>query len=426
MEVKALTRIILDGDFPYVLGNGINHTFFSGEYRKMFKFLEDFYKDYKEIPSEDTFSSKFPDFNFYVPREPLKFFIDELKRRREHMKMQETLSNVAEDLDNGNISEAKIQIRDLNAELNSLERSDSSLDIKANVKARMERYQLRKEAGGIVGIRTGFAHLDYALGGLQKEQLISILAKTGVGKTYLETCIGSNALLDGHNVLQFTTEMSAEKIQDRYDFLLASLMLEPINLNRFRSGTMTSKEEKIFQRYLEQILPRLENNLFIEKIVGGVGFVASRIEALEPDIVLIDSAYLMEDDRSTKADDWLRVAHITRDLKQCTNNGNRKIPIVINTQADRTTSVKTGPEIDNIGYSRALGEDSDIIIGMFQSPEMRMANEMGLKLLKHRDGNILNLTCSWDFEEAEFSSLYCTDNFINETVQKLKKRLGVA
>ena len=111
----------------------------------------------------------------------------------------------------------------------------------------------------------------------------------------------------------------------------------------------------------------------------------------------------MEDDRGAEQD-WLRVAHITRDLKMLAKNN--KLPILINSQADRTTSTKTGPELDNIGFSSAIGHDSDVVLALFRDEEMLEDREMKVKVLKQREGTTGSVLLNWDFSTMNFSSIY--------------------
>ena len=135
--------------------------------------------------------------------------------------------------------------------------------------------------------------------------------------------------------------------------------------------------------------------------------VSAEIDKYDPDIILIDSAYLMEDDQGAK-DDWLRVAHITRDLKKLAKRC--KKPIVINTQADKNTSKKTGPELGSIMYTQAIGQDSDNVIALFRDEIMLNDREMGLKVLKQREGTLGKLTINWDFDTMNFSDIFMESN----------------
>ena len=171
--------------------------------------------------------------------------------------------------------------------------------------------------------------------------------------TWLEIIIGSYLSLHGYRVLQGVTEMSEDIMRDRYEAVLFSMCYDvDFNYNAFKSGNLSPKIEQQFFDFLEEDLPNIEPVYIVT--ANGVMGLSADIEKYEPDIIMVDSAYLMEDDQGAK-DDWLRVAHITRDLKKLAKRV--KKPIMINTQADKNTSKKTGPELGSIMFTQAIGQD---------------------------------------------------------------------
>lgn len=220
--------------------------------------------------------------------------------------------------------------------------------------------------------------------------------------TWLEIIIGSYLQLQGYRVLQGVTEMSEDIMRDRYEAMLFSMCYgEPFNYNAFKSGTLNPKTEKLFLEFLENDLPHLEP-LYIVTATGVMALSAD-IEKYDPDVVLVDSAYLMEDDQGAK-DDWLRVTHITRDTKKLAKRCEK--PIIINSQADKNTSKKTGPEIGSIMYAQSLGQDSDDIWTIFRDEVMIQDKEMTLKLLKQREGSLGKIQLNWNFDVMDFSEIY--------------------
>lgn len=219
--------------------------------------------------------------------------------------------------------------------------------------------------------------------------------------TWLEILIGANCQLQNYRVLQFVTEMSEEIMRDRYEAVLFAKCYGSMNYNAFKSGALSLEDEKKYFEFLEEDLPNFEP-LIIATATGVMG-VSAAIDKYDPDIILIDSAYLMEDDQGAK-DDWLRVAHITRDLKKLAKRC--KKPIFINTQADKNTSKKTGPELGSIMYTQAIGQDSDNVLALFRDEVMINDREMGLKVLKQREGTLGKMTMNWDFDSMNFSEIY--------------------
>lgn len=219
--------------------------------------------------------------------------------------------------------------------------------------------------------------------------------------TWFLVLIACYCLLNGYRILFLTTEMAEEQVEDRIEAMLVKMMLGVnFNYGRFKSGTLTKEEEEAYFELLD--MKHTLEKLIIETATG-VSNVSAKIDQYDPDLILIDGAYLMEDDRGAK-DDWLRVAHITRDLKSLVKR--KKKVMVINSQADSTTSKKTGPELDNIGFSKAIGQDSDVVLGLVRDEEMLEDREAKVKVLKQREGVLGSVMLNWDFTTMDFSQIY--------------------
>ena len=212
-------------------------------------------------------------------------------------------------------------------------------------------------------------------------------------------------MLAGYKVCVFITEMSTELMQDRFEAMLFGMMNGALSYNAFKSGNLSAEQEQAYFEFLDKDLPKLEP-LIIESATG-ISSVISVIEREKPDLVLVDGAYLMEDEQGAK-DDWLRVTHITRDLKKAAKGWH--IPIVINSQADKNTSKKTGPELGSIMYTQSIGQDSDNVLALFRDEVMLNDKEMGIRILKQREGTLGKVIINWDFDRMRFDSIYAEDS----------------
>lgn len=421
IEVGLISKILESGDFVAVKDKQIKAYFISdGDNRKAFKYINDFYLKNGSVPTIRVFKQQFPNFildtyknaqtfeDTIGTEEPITFWCDEVRTKVKHNKICDIAEEMAEALNNldtekayGLMKKGLIYIENDVVETQAIDTTKDADDRKAS-------YLKRKENRGMIGIPMGIDKLDMLLKGMQKKQLITLIAKTGVGKSWFYVLIASYCQLNGYRVLFFTTEMAEEQIEDRLEAMLIPMMMgEEFNYGRFKSGTLTPQEEKIYFDFLD--MKSTLEPLIVETATG-VSNVSAKIEQYQPDVVFIDGAYLMEDDQGAK-EDWLRVAHITRDLKALAKL--KKIPICINSQADSTTSKKTGPELENIGFSKAIGHDSDVVLGLVRDEEMIEDREMKVKVLKQREGTLGNVVLNWDFTTMNFSTLY-SENGNNE------------
>ena len=209
--------------------------------------------------------------------------------------------------------------------------------------------------------------------------------------TWLEVYIGSHAMLNNYRVLQFVTEMSDAQMRDRYEAMLYSMCYGDFNYDNFKRGMLDRKTEKKYFQFLEDDLPNMEPLQIIT--ATGVMSVSAAIDKYKPDLVLIDGVYLMDDDQGADSD-WLRVAHITRDLKKLAKR--TKLPFFINSQADKNTSKRTGPELGSISYTQAIGQDC-------LPADTLVLTDCGYKRIQMLEGEVFKV-----FDGEKYKKAYCT------------------
>lgn len=411
VEKGFISKLIESKDFKTLKDKQIQPFFLTGDNRRVFQFISDVFKETGEVPTPRVIRQKFPNYDLETHNvenqevvgtdETLLYWCGELILKAKHNRMADITEEVAEKLDNGETEEAYSLMKKGVWKIEDEIVESSSVDITKNTDDRKKAYLERKKNKGMIGISTGIPHLDYILKGLIKETLTTLIAGTGVGKTWFLVLLGAYAQLNGYKVVCFITEMSTELMQDRFEAMLFGMMYGDFNYNNFKSGNLDLDTENTYFEFLEDDLPKLEP-LIIETATG-ISSVVSVIEREKPDLVLVDGAYLMEDEQGAK-DDWLRVTHITRDLKKTAKNWH--LPIVINSQADKNTSKKTGPELGSIMYTQSIGQDSDNVLALFRDEIMINDKEMGIKVLKQREGVLGKVIINWNFDKMNFKSIY--------------------
>lgn len=413
IERGLISKLLETGDMTLFKDKQIKPSFFRGENAKIIRYLDEYYMTNGCLPTARVFSSKYPKFKLESYEnadgrtivgtdEPLTYWCNELRMKVIHNTVCEELEEVFPLLDSFQTTKATDKIKKMILHLESELVESSSIDITSDKDARKLAYEERKRNKGMIGIPMGIDRLDTILKGMQPKQLITLIAKTGLGKTWFFILLAAYCQLHGYSVLFFTTEMSEEQIEDRLEAMLMGMLYDEFNYSKFKSGTLDKEQEELYFEFLDR--KEKFEPLIVESASGcGVSYVNAKIQQRKPDIVFIDGVYLMEDDRGSDQD-WLRVTHITRDVKQVAKS--TKIPILINSQADRTTSTKTGPELENIGFSSAIGHDSDVVLALFRDEEMLEDREMKVKILKQREGITGSVMLNWDFSTMNFSPIY--------------------
>lgn len=409
VERGFISKLVETGDMKLLKDLQIRPNFLTGDNKRVFLYISDMFTNTGEVPTPRVLLQKFPSYKLETHTESdvvgtdesLIYWCEELRTKAKHNMLADIVEGVANDLDNGNTEEAYTSMKKGVWQIEDEVVYSESVDITKDTADRKVIYLERKKNKGMMGIPTGIKHLDYMLKGLIKETLTTVIATTGIGKTWLLVLIAAYAQLNNFKVCIFITEMSTDLMRDRFDAMLFGMMYEGFDYNSFKSGSLSIEQENAYFEFLEDDLPKLES-LVIETATG-ISSIVAVIEREKPDLVLVDGAYLMEDEQSAK-DDWLRVTHITRDLKKTAKKWH--VPILINTQADQNTSKKTGPGLSDIKYAQSIGMDSDNILSMYRDEVMYNDNEMGIRVLKQREGITGKIVINWDFHKMNFKGIY--------------------
>lgn len=413
VERGFISKVLETGNMKLLKDLQIKEVFLTGDNRRVFHYIMEHFKTTGEVPTPRILLQKFPSYKLETHTEndvvgtdeSLVYWCEEVRTKAKHNRLADITEDVASKLDKGETEEAYSVMKQGVWQIEGEIVYSESVDITKNTEDRKAAYLERKKNKGMMGIPMGIPHLDYLLKGLIKETLTTLIATTGIGKTWFLVLIGAYAQLNGYKVCIFITEMSTDIMQDRFDAMLFGMMYEGFDYNDFKSGSLTTEKENQYFEFLEDDLPRLES-LVIETATG-ISSIVSVIEREKPDLVLVDGAYLMEDEQGAK-DDWLRVTHITRDLKKTAKNWH--VPIFINTQADQNTSKKSGPGLGDIKYAQSIGMDSDNILAMYRDEIMYNDNEMGVRVLKQREGATGKVVLNWDFHTMNFNSIYSEES----------------
>ena len=402
VEIGLISKLLETKDYDILKDKQITAKYFEKEYQPCIRFIDDFYMKNGTVPTIRIFEKKFPNVELETygdnvgTEEPLAYWCDEIRDKKTHNTIVGYMNEVADMLDSGQVSDAVKSIRKLvnKVELDLTE--TTAVDTTKDMDDRKKRYEERKRNKGILGIETGIKLLDYMLKGLQPKQLITLMAKTSTGKTWLFILFACYMWLQGYRVMFFTTEMSEEQIEDRLEAMAMGMLYSEFNYSDFKSGKLTPDQEKIYYEFLDT---KKGLETFIIDTATTVSSIRAKVELQEADIVFVDSAYLMEDEEGAEAD-HMRVTHIFRGLKKLAKS--LEIPICANTQQD----LKSKGGLESVNFAKAITHESDVVMRLERTEEMIEDKEAKIVLEKQREGVLGSVMLNWNFDTMNFGGIY--------------------
>lgn len=252
---------------------------------------------------------------------------------------------------------------------------------------RYDRYIEKGEDFEKFYVTTGFEELDELIGGWDRqEEVATIVARTGVGKTWclLKTAIAAASA--GLDVGIFSGEMSADSVGYRIDTLISH-----ISNGSIVHGNMSVKDEySHFMRNLPTMFKGSIRVLTPDMIDGKAGVTALRgfIKKYNLEMLCIDQHSLLEDDRNAR-NPVDAASNISKDLKKL--QVTEKIPIIAVSQQNRTQLDSGKVDSMQIAAADRIGQDSSVILFITSENDV-----MTLHLVKARNslsGKRLSYSC---------------------------------
>lgn len=374
---QIINKILQTKDYSIVKRNGLEASQFS-IYGEQFQFIVDHYKKNGNVPDMLTFQSYFPDFTFNEVYETDDYLMDRLYEENGYQKWSEILPTL-----NQKIKEDSRLAYDF-----MKEQMQSTLKPKAVCKGvniienAIERYDeyLNKQKGiSKPAISSGLPELDEIFGGWEAgDELITIVGRTGEGKSWTCTKFLTEAWKQEKRVGIYSGEMGPSSIGYRFDSIL----------KHFSNSSLNRGSEIVgYTEYINELrLNKTPYFIITPKELGGrptVNQLRPFIENNNLDILAVDQLSLMEDGRSSKYDPpRIKMGHIAEDLFQL--SGEYGIPIIALAQANRE-SLKKGsqdaPGVENISESDGIPHNSSKVIGI-----RKINDKMIIDIGKNRNG----------------------------------------
>lgn len=233
-----------------------------------------------------------------------------------------------------------------------------------------------KSDDGIMGVKTGYGHLDARLKGLRESELIIIAARPGKGKTVAALNISAATFNRRKNVLFFSLEMSGGELMGR----IASSETQ-IPYNELQRGWLTDGQ-------------RIANNDFMSRIKGltfwiddspglRIDEIRARARAMSAkqklDLIVVDYLQLV---KGVGENENIKVNSVSTGLKEMAKE--LRCPVVALSQLNREVDKRLGqrPILSDLRGSGGIEQDADIIIFISEPCEGKTLFETA----KHRRG----------------------------------------
>jgi replicative DNA helicase len=262
-----------------------------------------------------------------------------------------------------------------------------------------------KVKNGYTGIPLPWPSMTDLTMGLWPSTATYFVARPGVGKTQVATLIARDAWRSGKRVLIVSPEMSKTEIAERFFIVQAG-----VSAGDIMRGNLPSFIEDGFFESIQSLSD--QNGIYVidsTDDLTGAG-VDAAIDAVKPDLVAVDSIYMMnfkgdKIERTMRAVDWIR-----QSAKR------HKIPFVafhqLSRQATKDKKQGGGYDTSAIALSDQLLWDAHAVFIMEQDTDMKADRRLKFHVGKLRRGSHdgTPIEVNWDFDNMKFDEIKRVDS----------------
>lgn len=176
---------------------------------------------------------------------------------------------------------------------------------------RYEEYEKRK-IEGIQGVEIPWPSLADMFGKWENSTLNVLLAPSNTGKTWLACYIAAETMKAGHKVLLASMENTLASIGRRLDSLIYKVPFEDIRL--------AQADMRIEKRWRDKLPVQHTGDIVLvdQRDVKTPHDVAALVRSENPDLVIIDGAYML---RGEKGSRWESSANVIEDCQRLAQHG---------------------------------------------------------------------------------------------------------
>lgn len=396
---KLLMGLVDSGKkgFAKFLDYQLQEKMFREDEKELYAFVRNHTMAYSKLPSRKTIRKWGKEHSVSVPAsdslsEPHKYYFDKMEHRNLKLGLLAAMKAAEH-----NRQEDPMQ---------SLATLTTAILDMHNVVRRKQLVNISEDAGKIIqaeyakvlmgednGLKFGWPTFDKMSGGLVGGDLVSIVGRPGMGKTYMMLHGMIHAWHQGMTTLFVSMEMKNTPIVQR-----VAAMASHTSISELKAASVSSKK---FQGMLN-VLGSMngEHGMWVADgaLSATVEDVRILCSQLNPDVLFIDGAYLLRhpnarlqrhDRINTNVE--LVKSYLADDLN---------IPVTQTFQFNRDAAKQKSTEdidLEHIAGSDAIGQMSSAVLGLFEEETIETKLKRLVRILKGRNGEQGEFTINWRF-----------------------------
>lgn len=407
---------------------GFDVTLFPEPYRDVVDFILQYQHKYGDIPDKSAVQEKFailgPEVLFTddVPKAPLRATYDNVVRqtaKADIIKFSEEIYNKFPTLDGLQLID--VIVKETNKLTARFLKSRGSVSSLSELIPELKNNYEQILSGNAVGIPIPFLFLQEMLLGWQPAELTTVVARTGVGKTWF-LMLAIIAAASGDPYYFFRPPDIAPLTEERKRRLATKVLVVSCEMpsldiarrlmsvytktsfNRLRSAKLSHEEQALyFRKMSEEEAIRIGDNIRVvgPEIASTPEQILAQAQDFDAPLIVVDGFYYMQGPGEQR---WEKVQANMQQMRLHSLMSGKHY--ILASQFKRDAKTIQSSSTDDLGFSVSIGQDSNNVIGLYQPTALAKAKQLDMKSLKFRDGvpNQPYRFC-WDFYDMVFDQI---------------------
>lgn len=388
----------------------------------LYRFMRIHLSTYGQLPSTDAIAQA----GFTLPiraGDNVQYYIDELRNRRKYNLISSAHSTWFDHLVARRMDEVRSGLHSMLHDFDSVQSPNQYSDMSREVANVYNEYLDFKWSSDLLrGVTSGWPTCDLATLGFQGGDLVVIVGRPGMGKSYLllESAFWAN--VSGRSSMIMSMEMSVKQLALRW--LARKSGVNPLYIRRAEVSTWSEgRMIEAMQDIQNNCPPVYLESGDMDKSIDGVEDMFMRHT---PDIIYLDSAYLFSPAGRNKGfiSRWEAITSVINDLKKLALRLNRAIVITVQFNRNVKSSGFKEMDMSDIGDSDAIPRNASVILGVRKHKPPYHDIKRYIQMMKNRDGDVRDFATNFSFAPVNFEECPITEDEGEEEDDSPVRRRG--
>ena len=382
-QSKVVSAFLTDNKFIDTIGEITTPKFFENDANKwIVSEILNYHKEYRKPPTLDVFKSQLSKVDNEILKKTVVVQLKHIYTQVGNVDLDYIKNEFRNFCINQNLKNVILQSVDL-LQAGSYDRIKDLVDaaMKVGVENNLgmdyiEDYDDRMQDLKRSTVPTKWEPInDLMDGGLAPGELGVVVAPSGVGKTWILTAIGAEAVRKGLSVVHYTMELSEHYVGARYDTVFTGI---PSAELKDKKDEVKAKIKNLKGRLLVKYFP--PKGVTVKKLQAHIEKMVTMDN--RPDVIIVDYADLLLSHSNKSDSTYAEQGGVYIDLRGM--SGELEIPIWTASQTNRSAIDSEVIEADKIADSYAKVMNADFIMSWSRKSKDKLNNTARCHIMKNR------------------------------------------